>query len=150
VTDQPTNQPPGISAAPPPPPPPPGTGYPGAGAVGPGYPPPGQPYGYPYPYPPYAYAPQPSTNTMAILALVFAFLFAPLGLAFGIVGLKQIKRTGEAGHGLALAGLICGAVFTAIYVVYIVVIIVFLSAVSMSGPPNSFPATALLSLLMNR
>jgi hypothetical protein len=59
--------------------------------------------GHPYPPPP----PRP-TNSMAILSLVFAFLFWPLAIIFGHIGKRQIARTGEAGGGLATAGLIMG------------------------------------------
>jgi hypothetical protein len=45
---------------------------------------------------------------MAILSLVFAFVFWPLAIIFGHVGKRQIARTGEAGGGLATAGLIMG------------------------------------------
>jgi hypothetical protein len=92
----------------------------------PGY---GPPPGYPgYGYPPPGY-PRP-TNTMAILALVFAFVFAPAGLVMGIVARKQIDRTGEEGSGLALAGIIVGAVFTAIWVLVIIFWIITLTALS--------------------
>lgn len=57
------------------------------------------------------YGPRP-TNALAVLALVFGFLFAPLGIVFGHIARSQIKRTGEEGDGLALAGLIIGYVFT--------------------------------------
>ncbi len=46
------------------------------------------------------------TNTMAILGFIFSLLIPILGLIFSIIALGQIKRTGERGHGLALAGLI--------------------------------------------
>ncbi|MFT4212796.1 MAG: DUF4190 domain-containing protein [Microbacterium sp.] len=81
----------------------------------PAYPPPA--YGYP-PYP--AYPPPARTNVMAILSLVFAFVFPVLGVVFGHISLNQIKRTGEEGRGLALAGLILGYVFVGLVVVYIV------------------------------
>ena len=45
---------------------------------------------------------------MAIASLVCAFLFAPLGIVFGHISLSQIKRTGEEGRGLAIAGLVIG------------------------------------------
>jgi hypothetical protein len=35
------------------------------------------------------------TNVMSILSLVFAFVFAPLGIVFGHIAKKQIRRTGE-------------------------------------------------------
>lgn len=48
------------------------------------------------------------TNTIAILSLVFAFFFPLLGVIFGHIARSQIRRTGEQGDGLALAGLIIG------------------------------------------
>jgi hypothetical protein len=38
----------------------------------------------------------------------------------GIVARKQIRQTGEDGDGLALAGIIVGGIFTAIFVLFIV------------------------------
>ena len=75
-----------------------------------------EPYGYPgHPYPPYPYPypyPAPRTNALAIASLVCAFLFAPLGIVFGHLSLSQIRRSGEDGRGLALAGLVIGYVVT--------------------------------------
>jgi hypothetical protein len=59
----------------------------------------------------------PGTNVMAILALVFAFVFAPLGIVFGHIAKRQIRRTGEGGSGLATAGLVLGYIFTILFVV---------------------------------
>jgi hypothetical protein len=50
------------------------------------------------------------TNTMAIMSLVFSFIFNLLGLVFGIIALGQIKKTGESGRGLAIAGIIISAI----------------------------------------
>jgi hypothetical protein len=66
---------------------------------------------------------------MAILALVMAFVFAPAGLILGIVARKQIRQTGEDGDGLALAGMIVGGIFTAIFVVLIVLWIIAIVAI---------------------
>ena len=88
-------------------------------------------YGPPPGYPPQAYG-RP-TNTMAILALVMAFVFAPAGLVLGIVARKQIRRTGEDGDGLALAGIIAGGIFTAIFVLIIVFWIIAFVSISNSG-----------------
>jgi hypothetical protein len=44
-----------------------------------------------------------------------------LGVIFGIIALNQIKKTGQGGHGLALAGVITGGIVTAIWVVLLVV-----------------------------
>jgi uncharacterized membrane protein HdeD (DUF308 family) len=82
-----------------------------------------QPPGYGpagYPPPPAAFRP---TNTMAILALVFAFVFSPLGIVFGIIARRQIRRTGEGGQGLATAGLVLGIIFTAITVLSIILMV---------------------------
>ena len=52
------------------------------------------------------------TNGLAIASLICAFLFAPLGIIFGHISLSQIKRTGEDGHGLAVAGLVISYLIT--------------------------------------
>ncbi len=70
------------------------------------------------------------TNTMAILSLVFAFILSPLGIVFGAIGLNQIKKTGEEGKGLAIAGLITSSIFTLLGIIYIVFVIIALIAVS--------------------
>lgn len=81
-------------------------------------PPPYDPYGYPQPRP---------TNGMAIASLICAFLFAPLGIIFGHISLSQIKRTGEEGHGLAVAGLVIsylitiGAIIATLFVVWLAI-----------------------------
>lgn len=63
-----------------------------------------------FPAPP----PKAGVNVMAILALILAFVFAPLGIVFGVIARKQVRRTGETGKGLATAGVVLGIVFTAI------------------------------------
>jgi Domain of unknown function (DUF4190) len=103
---------------------PPAGGYPGAPAAYPlpayppaGYGPPGPPpYGHPGAPgwgPPYAGAPAPPTNGMAVAALVLGavWLFwigSVLALVFGYVARSQIRRTGEGGDGLAVAGIVLG------------------------------------------
>src|SRR3954454_21294180 len=80
-------------------------------------PPPG--YGYP-PYPVYA----PPTNPMAIAALVCALTIGPVGLGLGIAARKQIRRTGEGGDGMALAGIIIGGIVTGIWVLILAVLVI--------------------------
>lgn len=60
------------------------------------------------------YGPTASTNSMAIVALVTSLVFGPLGIVFGHIALSQIKQTGEAGNGLAIAGLVIGYVSAAL------------------------------------
>jgi hypothetical protein len=103
------------------------------GTHSPGQPPYGTDSPGQQPYPQAGY-PVPPTNTMAILALVFAFVFAPLGIVFGIIGRRQIDRTGEGGRGLATAGLVVGIIFTAIAVLYIVLVIVAFGIIATNTP----------------
>ena len=112
---------------------------------------PGPYQGGPYPPPPYGYGgyggypypPQPGTNTMAILALVFAFVCAPAAIVFGVLARKQIRRTGEQGWGLATAGFVCGIVFTALSVLWIVFgILLFVSATHELNGGSAVPHAA--------
>jgi peptidyl-prolyl cis-trans isomerase B (cyclophilin B) len=78
--------------------------------------------------PPYGAYPRPKqTNSMAILSLVSSFVFAPLGILFGHLSLSQIKKSGEDGRGLAVAGLIIGYLLTVLGVVAIVLSVVFVA-----------------------
>ncbi|MCI4676195.1 peptidylprolyl isomerase [Candidatus Mycolicibacterium alkanivorans] len=86
----------------------------------PPYSPPPPPYGAPYGPGPYPYPAPPQTNGMAIASLVCAFVFAPLGIVFGHISLSQIKRTGEEGRGLAMAGLVISYLVTALTIVALV------------------------------
>ena len=82
------------------------------------YPPPPGPYAGYYGYPGYpAYPPPRTTNALAIASLVFAFLFIPLGIIFGHIALSQIRKTGEEGRGLAIAGLVISYLITVFMVV---------------------------------
>ncbi len=70
------------------------------------------------------------TNVMAILALIFGFGGGLLGIVFGHIALGQIRRTGEAGRGLAITGLVFGYIGLAVIIAWIVVAVVFLGAFS--------------------
>jgi len=52
------------------------------------------------------------TNVWAIVGFVCSFFIPLLGIIFSVIALGQIKRTGERGRGLALAGLIISIVST--------------------------------------
>ncbi len=84
----------------------------------------GPPVGY---HPPYA---QPDTNIFAILAIVLAFFTGVLGIVFGHIARYQIKRTGQGGSGLALAGLIVGYV----WVVFTILAMIWAFSLGMSDP----------------
>ncbi len=59
---------------------------------------------------------QPGTNGLAVAALVsgvlgFLCVTAVAGVVLGVVALGQIKRTGRKGRGLAIAGIVLGALW---------------------------------------
>ncbi|OBK28369.1 hypothetical protein A5634_01385 [Mycobacterium asiaticum] len=66
---------------------------------------------------------------MAIAALVASLVLAPLGIVFGHISLSQIKKTGEDGRGLAIAGLVLGYVGTALAAIALIVVLVFMASV---------------------
>lgn len=65
----------------------------------------------------------PRTNSLAIAALVMGFVFPLLAIPFGHVARSQIRRTGEQGGGMALAGLILGYLNLVILIVVMLVIL---------------------------
>ena len=58
-------------------------------------------------------------NTYAVFAI--SYLLRPVGgIIFGHIALSQIKRTGQGGRGLAIAGLIAGYILVALTVVLVI------------------------------
>jgi Domain of unknown function (DUF4190) len=84
--------------------------------------------------PPAYYTARP-TNTLAIVSLVFGivgYVFLPfvagiVAVVTGHMARGQIKRTGEAGRGFALAGLILGYVNVGLVILAIAVVVVALA-----------------------
>ncbi|MFH1400471.1 MAG: DUF4190 domain-containing protein [Nanoarchaeota archaeon] len=58
------------------------------------------------------------TNTLAIVGFILSFVFALAGLVVSIIAFNQVKKSGEGGRGLALAGIIIGAVFSVLGLLY--------------------------------
>jgi Domain of unknown function (DUF4190) len=124
--------PPGLPQSSYPPPPYPGSGYP---------PPPGYsqyPNANPYAYDPYSPPRPPGTNGKAIGSLVtslvgvlFCGLPSIVGMILGVMAMRETKQTGQEGYGLALAGVIVGAIAVVGWLLY-VVFVVFLIAISSS------------------
>jgi Domain of unknown function (DUF4190) len=83
------------------------------------------PYGAVPGYPPaYGYRPPASTNGFAIASLVCAIVLfwlfgigGLLGVIFGIIGLRQCKANHERGSGLAIAGIVIGAIVLLFWVI---------------------------------
>ncbi len=118
-------------------------------------PPYGQPPAYPnapYPAPNAAYVPQaygygaytpaPKTNTLSVFAMIasiagFIWLLPLIGsiagAIMGHISLGQIKRTGEKGYGMALAGVIVGWVGTGLAVIGGIALIVFIGWAAENG-----------------
>ena len=83
----------------------------------------------------------PRTNTLAIVALVLAFTVPIAAIVTGHIALSQIKRTGEEGHGMAMAATIMGYVFTGAITLFVVGYFaffgfIFLTAFSTAGIPT--------------
>lgn len=79
----------------------------------------------------------PPTNTLAILALVLGIVIPVGGIICGHIALGQIKRTGEGGRGLALAGLIIGYALTALTLLVIIAYIAFFAIMFSTVAPYS-------------
>jgi Domain of unknown function (DUF4190) len=92
----------------------------------------GYPQGYPghHPYDPYRQGRPSGTNGKAIAALVTALVglvFCGLpsigGLILGIIAIRECRRTGQDGYGIALAGAIIGGLAALLWMLYLVVIV---------------------------
>jgi amino acid transporter len=113
------------------------TPYPAQAAGYPGQPPgpAGVPYGSPYPqqpygqYPPYGPVAVKHTNGLAVASLVCAcvgwlfFLPAVIAIIFGFVSRSQIRQSAgtQGGDGLAVAGIIVGFAWIALFVVLVAI-----------------------------
>lgn len=64
----------------------------------------------------------PPQNTLAVVGFVLSFFFSVPGIVCGHIALSQIKRTGERGRGLAIAGLVIGYLGLALVIAYVVII----------------------------
>ena len=92
-------------------------------------------------------APVQRTNVLAIVSLILScaglifWFFLPIGgIVTGHIALAQIKRTGDGGHGMALAGVIVGYVLLAlslvVIVLYVLFILFFISAAGSASNSN--------------
>lgn len=117
----------------------PTSGYPSPSYL-PGYPYQPSPYQQPYayPYPPMGYPAAQPTDGMAIAALVVSCvsvlglcgygvggLLGIVGAVLGHVARGRIRRTGDQGDGMALAGIIVGWIATGVGILLLAVFIVF-------------------------
>jgi uncharacterized membrane protein len=95
----------------------------------------GGPPVYPGPYDPYNpyQSRSHATNGLAIASLVssiagvplslfcwIGFLIPVIGVVLGVVALNQIKRTGQQGRGLAIAGIAVGAIAAVLVILFVI------------------------------
>lgn len=81
--------------------------------------------------------PVQKTNVLAIVALILGIVVPIGGVICGPIALGQIKRTGENGRGLALAGLIIGIVLTLGYLLLVGGLVLASLALAQAGMPTS-------------
>ena len=76
------------------------------------------------------------TNTYALVAILLTFAVPLAGIIFGHLGLNQIKRTGDAGRGLALTAVIygyCSLVLLVLFLIAYIGIIIMAITAAASG-----------------
>ncbi|MBK4348352.1 DUF4190 domain-containing protein [Lacisediminihabitans changchengi] len=88
-------------------------------------------------YSPGTPAPVAKTNTLAIVGFVLGFVVSLGAVVVSHIALAQIKRTGEAGRGFAIAGLILGYVGIFFGIIWVIIIIVGIIAGASSGSFDS-------------
>jgi uncharacterized protein YacL len=84
------------------------------------------------PYAPIYYTARPPMNVLSVVAFIFAFFISLVAVICGHIALRQIKKTGESGHGFALAAVVLGYIGLglglAFAIVYVLVIVVYLGS----------------------
>jgi hypothetical protein len=104
------------------------------------------PTGTPPTYPAYIYGPPPpaKTNSLAVTSMVLALvglacgLTAPIGAIMGHVARRQIRERGESGDGMALAGIIVGWIVTALFVAYLVFLVIMIIYAANNSSPSTY------------
>ncbi|MFC0627603.1 DUF4190 domain-containing protein [Kribbella deserti] len=72
-----------------------------------------------------------STNGMALASLILSLsgllvlIAAPVGCVLGIIAMRRIRKTGEQGAGMALAGMIIGGLITAMVLGFVLLVVIF-------------------------
>ena len=126
---------------------PPAGQYPPTAAYPPPAPPAGQPPQQPYGYGPYAPYPYPVAapfNGLAIASFVLSLVWlygvgSILALVFGLVALRQIRRTGQRGRGFAIAGVVIAGATILLAVLLAAALMTAHGVSGRSGPPVQVP-----------
>lgn len=69
------------------------------------------------------------TNAFAMISIILAFLQPIAGIVFGHIALGQIKRNGDSGRGLALAGVIISYILVSFVIIFVILYITLILAV---------------------
>lgn len=96
----------------------------------------------------YGQAPAGKTNTLAIVSLVASIAGVVIwgigfivGVICGHISLGQIKKTGEQGRGMAVAGLIIGYIGIALSIIGIIIVIAIFASLAASGNLDNLDTT---------
>ncbi|MFF2387720.1 DUF4190 domain-containing protein [Agromyces sp. NPDC058104] len=100
--------------------------------------PPAAPAAPAYAAPAYGAPASTKTNVLAIVSLVSAFFISLVAVITGHIALSQIKKTGEQGRGLAIAGLILGYIGLVVGIIWIIVIIAIAAAGGFSASYSTY------------
>ena len=76
---------------------------------------------------------QDKWNVLAIISLVSSFFVSLAAVICGHIALSQIKKTGERGRGLAIAGLVLGYLGLVVGIIFVIIFVVFIVAAADSG-----------------
>lgn len=105
-------------------------------------------YAEPY-YAPGWQPPRPRTEPIAVASLVTALLgLGPVALVLGLVARRRIATRGTRGRGLAIAGIVLGALGTVAWVVVVLVVVLTARATSPLPPDVSAPRDAHVAQLV--
>jgi len=86
---------------------------------------------------PYRAPPSADYNTFAVLSPIFGVVVPPAGVVLGHLALPQIRRTGERGRNVAIAGLVIGYLMC---LALIAALIWWLSSDSQPGDASASPS----------
>ena len=77
-------------------------------------------------------------NVLAIVSLVLAFFISLGAIICGHIALSQIKKTGEKGRGLAIAGLVLGYIGVAVAIIAVIAYVGLFAATIGSGSVTTY------------
>lgn len=75
-------------------------------------------------------------GVLSIVVPYIGFLLGIVAIVFASLSFKELKRTGEQGKGLSIAGLVCGIVGTAIYGIILFILVLAIIMFASAGVNN--------------